>query len=99
MLSGYFLSVAAFVAAAVATPTLVLEVLGPATVIGVDELNITTTLKNVGDAAVKLLHHPQGPLSDLPTDMFAFTNRHGLSPDFVGISVSDTVADVESVLS
>ncbi|KAI1783034.1 metalloprotease [Ganoderma leucocontextum] len=85
MLRGPFLSIAAFIAAAVATPSLVLEVSGPSTIYSVDSFNITTTVRNAGDQAVMLLNHPRGPLSDLPTDMFTITNRHGLSPDFVGI--------------
>ncbi|PIL27296.1 hypothetical protein GSI_10443 [Ganoderma sinense ZZ0214-1] len=82
-----FLSVLTFVAAALATPSLLLEVSGPSNVYGVDSFNITTTVKNAGDEVVRLLNHPRGPLSDLPTDMFTITNRHGLSPDFVGITV------------
>ena len=88
-----FLSVLAFVAVALAAPSLLLEVSGPSNVHGVDNLNITTTVKNAGDEVVRLLNHPRGPLSDLPTDMFTITNRHGLSPDFVGITVSDVVLD------
>ena len=86
-----FLSVLAFVAAALATPSLILEVSGPSTVYGVDSFNITTTVKNAGDEVVQLLNHPRGPLSDLPTDMFTITNRHGRSPDFVGVTVSAVV--------
>lgn len=88
MLLGSFLPITAFIAAAIAAPTLLLEVSGPPIVNSIDRLNITTTVRNVGDEAVKLLNHPRSPLSDLPTDMFAITNRHGLSPDFVGIGVS-----------
>ena len=88
MLPRSFLPIAAFITAAIATPTLLLEVSGPSTVNSIDRLNITTTVRNVGDEAVKLLNHPRSPLSDLPTDMFTITNRHGFSPDFIGISVS-----------
>ncbi|TBU24125.1 metalloprotease [Dichomitus squalens] len=81
-----FLSLLTVVATVIATPSLLLEVSGPSTVYGIDNFNITTTVTNAGNEAVRLLNHPRGPLSNLPTDMFTITNRHGFSPDFVGIS-------------
>ncbi|EJF58984.1 metalloprotease [Dichomitus squalens] len=66
--------------------TVIATVSGPSNVYAIDNFNITTTVKNTGDEVVRLLNHPRGPLSDLPTDSFTITNRHGLSPDFVGIS-------------
>jgi peptidyl-Lys metalloendopeptidase len=76
----------AFIVAAVsATPRLSLRVTGPESVTDVATLQITVTLVNTGDEALRLLNAPGGPLSKLPTDSFAISNSVGKAPEFIGI--------------
>ncbi|KAI0634938.1 Metalloprotease [Trametes polyzona] len=76
-----------FLADALATPSILLQVSGPSSIVDVDNLKILTTLTNTGDEPLRLLNDPRSPLSDLPTDTFTITNPHGTSPDFTGIAV------------
>ncbi|KAH6906781.1 peptidyl-Lys metalloendopeptidase [Coprinopsis sp. MPI-PUGE-AT-0042] len=64
---------------------LALEVTGPALVRGVDNFNVVTILTNKGDETVKVLNHPDSPLSRLPADTFIIRGENGATPAFIGI--------------
>ena len=71
-----------------ATPALSVQVTGPATVDGVENLKVVTIVTNTGDETLKLLNHPNGVMDTLPTDTFTITNDGGDSPDFIGVRAS-----------
>ncbi|KAG5635485.1 hypothetical protein DXG03_005381 [Asterophora parasitica] len=78
----------ALVASAVAVsaaPGLSVKVSGPAAVNGVDNLKVTTTVTNTGDEILRILNHPNSPLSKLPAETFTVTDASGASPAFTGI--------------
>ena len=81
------IALAATVTAVSAAPGLSLKVTGPATVDGVENLKVVTTLTNTGDETLKLLNDPNGVLDTLPTETFTITNDSGASPDFIGVRV------------
>ncbi len=71
-----------------AAPGLSLKVTGPDVVDGVDKLKVVATVTNTGDETLKLLNHPLGPLSKLPTNTFAIINEQsGGVPKFNGVKV------------
>lgn len=81
----------ALVASAIGTsavPGLSLKISGPEAVDGVDKLKVVATVTNTGDESLKLLNHPLGPLSKLPTNTFAIINEQsGGVPSFNGVKV------------
>ena len=81
------IALAATVTAVSAAPGLSLKVTGPATVDGVENLKVVTTLTNTGDETLKLLNDPRGALHTLPANTFAITNDSGASPSFTGVKV------------
>ncbi|KAG8678418.1 hypothetical protein FRC09_019852, partial [Ceratobasidium sp. 395] len=83
----YFISTALVYALAVsATPSLVLDVAGPESVVDVLGLNVKVTLKNTGSDTLKLLNDPRSVLSKARTNTFAISSAAG-SPAFTGIKV------------
>ena len=71
-----------------ATPGLTLTLSGADKVDGVNNLKITTTVKNTGDETLKLLNDPRGILNKLPTEAFQITHSEsGESPVFTGVRV------------
>jgi len=70
-----------------AAPGLSVKVAGPATVNGVDNLKVQTTVTNTGDEILKILNDPHSPLSRLPANTFTITDANGASPAFSGIKV------------
>ncbi|PFH47992.1 hypothetical protein AMATHDRAFT_150837 [Amanita thiersii Skay4041] len=86
------LFVVAFSSAAVhAAPSLSLEITGADAAEKVEDMVISTTITNKGDAPIVLLNAPSGVLSDLPTDSFQITDEKGASPEFIGMSVKYAV--------
>ncbi|KAG9099590.1 hypothetical protein FRC07_010513 [Ceratobasidium sp. 392] len=82
-----FLSVSTLCAVAVvASPVLVLDVVGPPSVVDIHGLTVTTILKNVGHEPLKLLKEPNTILSTIQTDKFTISSASG-SPSFTGIKV------------
>ena len=69
------------------SPHLRVEVTGPSAVVDADNLWVVTTVTNLADETVKLLEHPDTPLSQLPTDIFEVTRHCGKRPDFIGHTV------------
>ncbi|KAG8716618.1 hypothetical protein FRC09_015482 [Ceratobasidium sp. 395] len=83
----YFIPTVLVSAVAVsATPSLVLDIVGPTSVVDVFSLNVKATLKNTGDETLKLLNDPRGVLSKAKTNTFAITSESG-SPAFTGIKL------------
>ena len=71
-----------------AAPGLSVQVGGSGAVDGVDNFKVTTVVTNTGDETLKLLNHPNGPLSQFPTETFSVNHEDtGASPDFVGVKV------------
>jgi len=69
-------------------PGLSVHVGGPDAVDGVNNLKVVTTVTNTGDETLKLLNHPAGPLSQLPTETFFISHEeNGASPSFTGAKV------------
>lgn len=59
--------------------------LGPKSVDGVHNLELTTTLVNTGDETLKLLNDPRGALHKLPTNTFSIAREDtGATPAFSG---------------
>ncbi|KAF9449833.1 peptidyl-Lys metalloendopeptidase [Macrolepiota fuliginosa MF-IS2] len=82
------LAVAVSAAVANAARSLSLKVAGPASVDGVDNLKVTTTLTNDGDETLKLLNDPLSPISQLPAETFQVTSDStGAKATFSGIKV------------
>ncbi|KAG9118927.1 hypothetical protein FRC07_006296 [Ceratobasidium sp. 392] len=82
-----FVSVALVSAVAVSsTPSLVLDVAGPTSIVDVHDLSVKATLKNTGDEILKLLNDPRTVLSKAKTNTFAISSESG-SPAFTGIKV------------
>ncbi|KAK7688332.1 hypothetical protein QCA50_008704 [Cerrena zonata] len=81
----------ALVASAIAvsaTSGLTLKVTGPEAVDGVSNLKVAATVTNTGDETLKLLNHPLGPLSKMPTQTFAIAHEDtGATPKFSGVKV------------
>ncbi|KAF8068946.1 hypothetical protein FPV67DRAFT_1625073 [Lyophyllum atratum] len=80
----------ALVASAVAVsaaPGLSVKVAGPEAVTDVNNLKVTTTVTNTGDEILRILNHPNSPLSKLPADTFMITDATGAAPAFTGIKV------------
>ncbi|KAH7335148.1 hypothetical protein B0J17DRAFT_695808 [Rhizoctonia solani] len=74
--------------AVLAAPGLVLDVTGPSSVVGVDELTFKTVLKNTGAESLKLLSDPRTVLSEAPTNVFIITsNSSSENPKFTGIKL------------
>ncbi|KAF9529058.1 hypothetical protein CPB83DRAFT_765596 [Crepidotus variabilis] len=79
------IALASLAVATAANPSLSLKVSGPATVDGVNNLKVVTTVTNTGAEAVKVLNDPNGPLSRLPTNTFSITDASGTTPAFSGV--------------
>ncbi|KAG8721299.1 hypothetical protein FRC09_008102 [Ceratobasidium sp. 395] len=73
-----------YVIAVSASPSLVLDIVAPPSVVDVNALAIKTSVKNVGDEPVKLLNDPRTVLSTTNTDTFRISSASG-SPTFTGI--------------
>ncbi|KAG9080936.1 hypothetical protein FS749_007861 [Ceratobasidium sp. UAMH 11750] len=69
-----------------AVPTLVLDVVGPSSVVDVHNLRVKAILKNIGDETLKLLNDPRTILSTAITDTFRISSASG-SPVFTGIMI------------
>ncbi|KAG9089104.1 hypothetical protein FRC06_001715 [Ceratobasidium sp. 370] len=69
-----------------AVPSLVLDVVGPSSVVDVHNLSVKATLKNTGDETLKLLNDPRTVLSTAATDTFRIFSESG-SPTFTGIKL------------
>jgi len=69
------------------THSLTIHILGPTSVDGVNNLKLTTTIKNTGDLTLKVLNEPRGALNKLPTNTFSLESASGSTPDFTGIKV------------
>ncbi|KAG9090728.1 hypothetical protein FRC06_000907 [Ceratobasidium sp. 370] len=69
-----------------AAPGLVLDIIGPSSVVDVHGLSVKTTLKNTGDETLKLLNDPRTVLSKAKTDTFKISSASS-SPTFTGIKV------------
>lgn len=50
-----------------------------------DNFDVVTTITNSGSETVKVLEHPNGPLSKLPTEIFDLTSESGTHAAFNGI--------------
>ncbi|KAH8824093.1 peptidyl-Lys metalloendopeptidase [Flagelloscypha sp. PMI_526] len=68
-----------------ATKELTLSVAGPASVDGVQNLKVTTSIVNTGDETLKILKDVRGPLSTLPTETFNIVAEDGTTPTFSGV--------------
>ncbi|KAH8833066.1 peptidyl-Lys metalloendopeptidase [Flagelloscypha sp. PMI_526] len=77
-----------------ATKELTLSVAGPASVDGVQDLKVTTSLVNTGDETLKILKDVRGPLSTLPTETFDITSEDGSTPTFSGVKAKYVPATV-----
>ncbi|CAE6463617.1 unnamed protein product [Rhizoctonia solani] len=69
-----------------AVPGLALEVAAPSSVVDVDGLTVTATLKNTGDVTLKLLNDPRSVLSKVNTNTFSISSTSG-TPKFTGLRV------------
>ncbi|KAF6744161.1 peptidyl-Lys metalloendopeptidase [Ephemerocybe angulata] len=67
-----------------AAPGITLRVEGADTVTDVDNLKVSTKITNSGDETLRILHHPLGPLSKIPTNGFSLVNSKGSSAGFGG---------------
>ncbi|KAG8705949.1 hypothetical protein FRC08_001354 [Ceratobasidium sp. 394] len=72
--------------AVAAAPSLVLDVVGPASVVDIHGLSVKVTLRNTGDETLKLLNDPRTVLSPAKTDAMRISSASG-SPGFTGIRV------------
>ncbi|KAI0072233.1 peptidyl-Lys metalloendopeptidase [Panus rudis PR-1116 ss-1] len=71
-----------------AAPGLSLKVSGPEAVDGVGNLKVVATLINTGDETLKLLNHPNSPLSTFATNTFNIQREDsGATPTFNGVKV------------
>ena len=69
-----------------AAPGLTLDIVSPTDVSDVENLSITTIVKNTGTETLKLLKDPRGVLSSAKTHTFNVANEKG-SPQFTGMFV------------
>ncbi|KAF8609943.1 deuterolysin M35 metalloprotease [Ceratobasidium sp. AG-I] len=69
-----------------AAPGLTLDIVSPTAVSDVENLSITTIVKNTGTETLKLLKDPRGVLSSAKTHTFNVANEKG-SPQFTGMFV------------
>lgn len=82
-----------------AAPGLSVRVGGPAAVDGIQNFKVVATVTNTGDETLKLLNHPNGPLSQRPTDTFFVAHEEsGAAPSFSGVKVSHTNVFTSSIL-
>ncbi|KAG8728757.1 hypothetical protein FRC12_021518, partial [Ceratobasidium sp. 428] len=69
-----------------AAPGLSLSITSPDTITDVDNLSVTTVVKNTGTETLKLLKDPRGVLSSAKTYTFNVANEKG-SPQFTGMFI------------
>ncbi|TFK98814.1 hypothetical protein BDV98DRAFT_657759 [Pterulicium gracile] len=74
----------AFASTVAAAPGLRISVSAPASVNGVQDLKLSTTLTNTGDEILRVLNDPESILDDLDTDTFSITSSSGSHPSFTG---------------
>jgi len=71
-----------------AAPSLTLETSTPnVDVDGLENLKVTTTVTNTGDATLRLLNDPRGVLNTFPENSFTITDPAGSGPSFNGAKV------------
>ncbi|KAF9486346.1 deuterolysin M35 metalloprotease [Pholiota conissans] len=70
-----------------AASPLSLNLSGPKSVQGVENLKITATITNTGSETLKVLNDPRGLLSKRPAHKFSITDAKGVSPSFTGVKV------------
>ena len=58
---------------------------GPESVADVGDLKVTLTVTNMGQEPVKILHEPNGAMSNAATDKFIIANEQNNRPQFQGI--------------
>ncbi|CEL59951.1 peptidyl-Lys metalloendopeptidase [Rhizoctonia solani AG-1 IB] len=68
------------------SPSLVLDIDAPSSVVDVDGLTVKATLKNTGDVTLKLLNDPRSVLSKVNTNTFSISSASG-TPKFTGLRV------------
>ena len=86
MIGSSFLLLACVLSAA-ATRSVNVKVSAPDAVSNVDDFDVSTTITNTGDEALKLLNDPRSPLSSFATNTFVVTNSDGALPAFIGVKV------------
>ncbi|KIM47618.1 hypothetical protein M413DRAFT_204872 [Hebeloma cylindrosporum] len=73
--------------AAAATPALSVNLAGPRSVTGVENLKVVATITNTGDETLKILNDPRSLLSKRPVNKFSITDGRGARPAFTGVKV------------
>lgn len=81
------IALALSVASASAAPGLSVKVSTAESFVGVDSLEVTTTITNTGSETLTLANDPNGVLSTFPADTFAITDGAGNAPEFTGAKV------------
>jgi peptidyl-Lys metalloendopeptidase len=69
-----------------AAPGLSLTIVTPESVANIENLSVTTVVKNTGTETLRLLKDPRGVLSSAKTQTFNVANDKG-SPEFTGMFV------------
>ncbi|KAG9088190.1 hypothetical protein FS749_002367 [Ceratobasidium sp. UAMH 11750] len=93
----FFASTALVSAVAVAAaPSLMLDVVGPSSVVDIHGLSVKVTLRNTGDETLKLLNDPHTVLSLAKTNALRISSASG-SPTFTGIKVKYVPAKVAAL--